>query len=249
MIWEKNNNNSIISEIDPRIKIIIAFLFSIIIAVSGSFTVLIAGFCMGVVLVLATRISIRDITQGLIPVNIMILFLWIFLPFTFEGQPLLQAGPFTIIKEGVVHSALMTLKSNAIMLVLITLVGSTSIITLGHALHELGISKKLVHLFFFTIRYIHSIYREYLSMVNALKVRGFYPKNNLHTYKTMSYLIGMLLVRSFDKALRVHNAMLCRGFNGNLYSLKEFSLNKTDIACFLFMISIIFTLGIFEWIV
>jgi cobalt/nickel transport system permease protein len=249
MIWEKNNKYSIISEIDPRIKLITAFLFSIIIAVSKSFPVLIAAFCISVVLVSITKIALKDIFHGLIPVNLMILFLWMFLPFTFEGQPIFQAGPFSIIKEGVVHSAGMTIKSNSIVLVLITLVGSTSIITLGHALHELGISKKLIHLFFFTIRYIHSIHREYLSMVNALKVRGFYPGNNIHTYKTMSYLIGMLLVRSFDKAQRVHNAMLCRGFNGNLYSLKEFSLNRTDVISFLFMISMIFTLGIFEWII
>jgi cobalt/nickel transport system permease protein len=73
---------------------------------------------------------------------------------------------------------------------------------------------KIVHLISFAYRYIHVIHTEYGRQLNAMKIRGFYPKSNLHTYKTYAYLVGMLLVKSYDRAKRVQAAMLCRGLIG-----------------------------------
>ena len=127
------------------------------------------------------------------------------------------------------------------------LVASTAIFTLGHAMHKLRVPKKLVHLFFFTYRYIHVIHREYLRLVHAIKIRGFSPGTNMHTYKTFAYLVGMLLVRSSDRAERVHNAMRCRGFRGRLYSLSQFSLTTTDIVSLILMLALILAFGVLEW--
>ena len=114
-------------------------------------------------------------------------------------------------------------------------------------MHELRAPKKIVHLFFFTYRYIHVIHREYVRLLNAMKIRGFRPRTNMHTYKTFAYLVGMLLVKSCDRAQRVHNAMLCRGFRGKLYSLSEFSLRTTDVISLILMLLVILGLGILEW--
>jgi cobalt/nickel transport system permease protein len=60
-------------------------------------------------------------------------------------------------------------------------------------------------------------------------------------------MVGMLLVRSFDRAHRVHNAMLCRGFKGDLYSLKKFSFKTNDIVSMVFMMVMIVIMGVMEW--
>ncbi len=114
-------------------------------------------------------------------------------------------------------------------------------------MHELRVPKKIVHLFFFTYRYIHVIHREYLRLVSAMKVRGFRPGTNMHTYKTYAYLVGMLLVRSSDRAERVLNAMICRGFRGNFYSLSAFSLKPHDVISLVLMLALILALGVLEW--
>jgi cobalt/nickel transport system permease protein len=59
--------------------------------------------------------------------------------------------------------------------------------------------------------------------------------------------VGMILVRSFDRAQRVHNAMLCRGFKGDLYSLRKFSFNINDILSIIFMMAVIVLMGVLEW--
>jgi len=247
MIEELAGGDSLIRRLDPRVKIVVVFLFSVAVAVSNRFVVLMLALGLGLCIVLAARLPIKQLVRRLVPVNMFIILLWFFLPFTFEGEPLFSVGPLVGTHEGVLYAARISIKSNAIMVILIALVASTSILTLGHAMHELRVPKKIVHLFFFTYRYIHVIHREYLRLVSAMKVRGFRPGTNVHTYKTFAYLVGMLLVRSSDRAERVHNAMLCRGFSGNLYSLSEFSLKTRDMISLILMLALILALGVLEW--
>jgi cobalt/nickel transport system permease protein len=247
MIVELAGGDSLIHRLDPRVKIVVVFLFSVVVAVSDRFVVLMWALALSLCIVLVARLPIKELIRRLIPVNMFIVFLWFFLPFTFEGEPLFSVGPLVGTHEGVLYAARISIKSNAIMVVLIVLVASTSILTLGHAMHELRVPKKIVHLFFFTYRYIHVIHREYLRLVNAMKARGFRPGTNMHTYKTYAYLVGMLLVRSSDRAERVRNAMLCRGFRGNLYSLSTFSMKREDVISLILMLALILALGVLEW--
>jgi cobalt/nickel transport system permease protein len=223
------------------------FFFSIVVATLNQIPALLCGWTLGILMVLTAKVSTRDLIKRLTPVNVLVGFLWLFLPFTFPGKPILFLWSFPVTHEGVLYATKITIKSNAIMLMMIALVTTTSIFTLGHAMHELMVPKKIVHLFFFTYRYLHVMQREYIRLVNSMKIRGFRAKTNVHTYRTFAYMIGMILVRSFDRAQRVHNAMLCRGFDGNLYSLKTFSIKKRDIFFLVFVTAMVFILGVLEW--
>lgn len=240
-------HDSFLQRLDPRIKIIIVLLFSVLTAVSQKFSVLLLAFLLSLIAILAGRISFREVIKRLIPVNTLIIFLWLFLPFTFNGTAIVTLFGWPITREGIWFAAMISVKSNVIMLILIALTLSTSNVTIAHALHELKVQRKMVHLFFFTLRYIHVIYNEYIRLSNSMKIRSFKPKTNFHTYRTFAYMIGMLLIRSLDRAQRVHNAMRCRGFNGNLYSLSNFSIQKTDTLTLAIMILFILILGILEW--
>jgi cobalt/nickel transport system permease protein len=247
MIVELTAGDSLIQRLDPRIKIVIVFLFSVVVAVSNRFVVLLLALALSLSMALLARLPVKQFLARLVPVNLFIIFLWFFLPFTLQGKPLFSVGPLVGTHEGVLYATRISIKSNTMMAVLIALVASTSLLTLGHAMHHLKIPKKLVHLFFFTYRYIDVIHKEYLRLVNAMKVRGFRPGTNMHTYRTFAYLVGMLLVRSSDRADRVHSAMLCRGFRGNLYSLSAFSLRAFDVISLILMLVLILALGVLEW--
>ena len=247
MIEELANGDSLIEQLDPRVKIVVVFIFSMVVAVLNQIPVLLCALMLGFLIVLTAKVPIKELIKRLTPVNMLIGFLWLFLPFTFAGKPIFYLGSLPVTHEGVLHATRISIKSNAIMLMMIILVATTSIFTLGHAMHELRIPKKIVHLFFFTYRYIHVMHREYIRLVNSMKIRGFRANTSLHTYKTFAYMVGMLLVRSFDRAQRVHNAMLCRGFKGNLYSLRKFSIKKKDLVFFFLMMTVIIVLGVLEW--
>ena len=160
--------------------------------------------------------------------NIFILILWLALPLTFKGESLCSIGPFAFTKEGLLASARITLKSNAILLSLMAIISTMSIATLGHAMNRLEFPNKIVSLLLITYRYIFVMKQEYERLLRAAKARGFKPKTNMHTYRTYAYLVGMLLVRAVERAERVHKAMICRGFRGRFYSLHKFSMSPLD---------------------
>lgn len=239
--------DSIIHRLDPRVKITAVFFFSVFTAISNQFLVLILSLFFGVSAVLCANAPIKEIIKRLFPVNILIVFLWLFLPFTYVGEPIWKVGPLTVTYEGVLYAALISIKSNAIMLALIALTISTSIFTIGSAVHKMYMPSKLAHLFFFTYRYIYVICNEYNKISNAAKVRGFKPKTNLRTYKVFACMLGMLFVKSFERAQRVNAAMLCRGFSGKFYSLSKFSIKKMDVIFLVSVTIVIIAFGVIEW--
>ncbi len=243
-----STEESFVHSLDPRIKIIAALLFSVVVAVLSNFLVLLPGLAVSLFLIALAKLSLRKVFYRLLLVNGLILFLWIFFPFTHKGEALFSIGPLVGTKEGVLYAGRITIKCNAILLAMTALLGTTPVLTLGHAMSRLYLPDKLTHLFLFTYRYIHVIHREYIRLQNSMKIRAFHPGTNLHTYKTFAYMVGMLLVKSFDRAQRVHNAMLCRGFRGKFYSLREFSLQGKDIVFIVVMTADILAMGVLEWI-
>ena len=214
--------SSIVHQLDPRIRVGITILYAFVVALSYQFSVLIAALVLSAILIVISQISIKEVFKKILTVNALIFLLWVILPLTFHGEVLTRVGSFAIYRPGVTLAAQITLKSNAILLAFIALVATMPFATLGHALHRLRVPQKIVHLLLMTYRYIFVIEQEYKRLLRAAKIRGFQPGTNLNTYRTYSYVIGMLLVRSAARAERVHQAMLCRGFQGKFYSLQEF---------------------------
>lgn len=242
-----SEGDSLIHRLDPRVKVVVACVYSVVVAMCNRFEALIPATGIALAIVLLSRLDLEELVKRIIIVNGFILVLWLFVPFSLKGSPVFAFGPLVASREGLLTSALITVKSNTIILTLIALVATSSIFSLGRALDRLFVPAKLVLLIFFTYRYVHVIYLEYSRLVQAIKIRGFRPKNNLHTYKTYAYLVGMVLVKSHDRAERVRAAMVCRGFRGKFYDLSEFSLGRTDIVVAFLMLSALSFIALVEW--
>jgi cobalt/nickel transport system permease protein len=242
-----STGTSFIHSLDPRIKIIVAALFSVLVAVSSNFSALVPALAVSLLMISLAKIPIQRVLHRLLLVNGLIIFLWLVLPFTYRGELWFALGPLVATKEGILCATEITVKSNAILLAMIALLGTIPIFTLGHAINQLSVPDKLVHLLLFTYRYIHVIFQEYRRLINAMKIRGFTPRTNNHTYKTYAYLLGILLVRSYDRAERIHKAMLCRGFSGKYYTSTPFSVKPRDLLYLSAMLAIILGLVFLQW--
>lgn len=248
MIEEQfSTGESFVHGLDPRVKIVVAILFSVVVAISSRFLALLPALALSLFLIVLTGLPARTLCYRLLLVNGLIIFLWLLLPFTFHGETLFTIGPLAGTKEGVLYASRITLKCNAILLAMIALLATMPVFTLGHAMSRLYFPDKIIHLFLFTYRYIHVIFREYQKLINAMRIRGFIPRTNLHTYRSYAYLVGMLLVKSYDRAERVHKAMLCRGFSGKYYTLTRFSTNIGDILYLSLMLAAILGLVVLQW--
>jgi cobalt/nickel transport system permease protein len=223
------NDSSILYRIDPRVKLICVVAFSIVVALSHRMPVMIVAVFVSSTVVILSGIPTVKLLHRMIVVNVFIAVLWLFLPFTVVGSPLFSVGPLEASKEGVRYAIMLTLRSNAIILVMIALMATTSVTSIVHALTMLRVPDSVVYLFFFTYRYAHEIVREYARIHNAMKIRCFTPCTNIHTYKSYAYLVGMLLVNSYERGRRIRSAMICRGFAGTLPSLDSPRIGLYDI--------------------
>nr|WP_320193360.1 cobalt ECF transporter T component CbiQ [uncultured Desulfobacter sp.] len=222
------SGHSFIHKTDPRCRVVAATLLCFVIALGQKPPMLWTGLGLAVILVLWARLNLILVFRRLLVVWGFLLFLWAILPFTYEGEVVRQIGKLGITRQGIDLCTIISIKSNAILLVFIALITTMDFSTLGYALNFFRIPKKLVHLLLLTYRYIFVIEQEYRRLVRAAKLRSFRPGTNIHTYQTYAYLCGMLFVRASARAQRVYNAMRCRGFSGRFICLHEFALSPTD---------------------
>jgi cobalt/nickel transport system permease protein len=222
--------NSLLHRRDPKVKVIVAAAFITVAAISNSFVVVIMALTLALALLLVSRLDLRQVGKRLLAANTFTIFLWLTLPLTYGGEEITRLGPVTLSSEGIRLAILISLKTNCIVLSLITLLGTSRIASLGHALEGLHFSRRLCFLLLFSYRYIFVIYQEYQKLSRAAGMRCFVPATTLHTYRTYGYMFGMTLVRSWNRATRVHNAMLLRGFEGRLIPLEQQTVGRSDIA-------------------
>ena len=223
-----SHGDSLLHKRDPKVKIIAATTFIAIVATSNSFLVVTVALGAAIVLLLLARLSLIPVLKRLLAVNSFTLFLWLTLPLTYGGQEAVQLGSLTLSSEGLRLASLITLKTNTIVLSLIALLATSKIASLGHALEGLHISKRLCFLLLFSYRYIFVIYQEYQKLSTAAAMRCFVPATTVHTYRTVGYLFGMTLIKSWNRASRIHQAMLLRGFNGQLIPLDQQTVGRGD---------------------
>lgn len=240
--------DSIIHQLDPRVRLISAGVYSVVIALSRNFQVLTAALIISALLVMLAQLPAREVLKRILAVNIFIVLLWLVLPVTFYGSVAFELGPLPVYKAGIIMATQITLKSNAIVLALIALVATMNFSIIGYALNWMRIPDKIVHLLLMAYRYVFLIEQEYRRLIRAARIRGFRPGTNLHTYKTYAGIVGMLLVRSALRADRVYKAMLCRGFKRKFYCLHEFESGNPDWLFAIIMSGIMILLVYFEWL-
>jgi len=170
--------------LDPRGRILSAVAFSAVVAVANRMEVLGLSLLLAVVAAWASRLRPVAVLHRLLPLNAFMVLAAAVIPLSMPGTLAWHLGPLRFSQDGLMFAARLAVKGNAIVLGLIVFLGTMDLNTLGHALSHLHVPQKLIHLLLFTVRYIEVLEREYGRLVAAMKIRGFRPGMNLHTYRS-----------------------------------------------------------------
>lgn len=228
MIFEQfSQGTSLLHRTDARVKILGAMILTLVISLCRNYPTALAGLYVSLTLLLLSNLRLHQVLWRLLMVNGFIAFLWLTLPLTYPGDAI-PFGPIHLSRQGIDLVTLITIKTNAIILIFITMLATSTVADLGHGMAKLRLPTKLCLLLLFCYRYIFVVNQEYQRLVRAAKLRCFQPGTNLHTYRTYGHLFGMTLVKSWNRANRVGQAMMLRGFQGRFYSLNEQLLTKSD---------------------
>jgi cobalt/nickel transport system permease protein len=219
---------SSLDQLDPRARILATIVFVVVTISISSIWVLALCLLTSFGLLLISRQQLRPTLRRMVAMDGFIIFMLILLPFTVPGQSLFFVFGFGFSFEGLLKAVEIGLKANASVLALLVLVRTMEPVMFGHALHRLKIPENLVNLLMFTLRYIGVLYEEYIRLREAMKMRGFRSTNSLHTYRSIGYLVGMMLIRSIDRSERILSAMKCRGFDGKIHMLSSMQFTIID---------------------
>ena len=226
---EASGGDGLIRALDPRGRIAAAALFAVVVVALDDLPALAAAVGLAAVPMGLARLPPGPTLRKMLGMDGFIVFMLLMLPFTVPGTPLFSLGPLTASQEGLRQAVVIALKANAIILALLALVGTMEATVLGHALHRLKLPESLVYLMMFTVRYIEVMQQEYARLRTAMRARCFTLGTNRHTYRSIGYLLGMLLVRSLERSERILEAMKCRGFHGHFHLLDDFRFTRRDV--------------------
>jgi len=142
-----------------------------------------------------------------------------------DSMPLIRLGEVSI-SGGWVSCASILLRFVLTVSVAIALAGTTGYRELCSAMEKLGCPRPLVTQCLMMYRYLFLLGEEASRMARAYVLRA--PDTPVMSWKVWASLMGRLLLRTCDRAQRIHLAMLCRGFAGNMPSSRLGRLRPMD---------------------
>ena len=156
----------------------------------------------------------------------------ILLPFISGETPVLQWGYLTINEEGCWQALLISVRFFCILTISLVLFGTAPFLNSIKAMRSLGLPRVIVDMTLLSYRYLEELGEMLTTMQRAMKLRGFQPKGfNHRNLKVFAQLTGTILIRSYERSLRIYQAMILRGYGCQVNSKKrpgKFKLSKSD---------------------
>ena len=231
-----SDRDSFVHRLDPRTKLITAFLFILAVALTSLavWPAFVVYFVIIATLILLSRVPVLYVLKRSLVIMPFVVLIAIFIPFFKEGE---IAGSYNIWmwQVSVTHSGLQVLwnilaKAWLSILSLILLTSTTKIAELLKGLEQLRMPRVMVMILSFMYRYIFVLVDEAMRMKQARDSRNFGGRR-LWQLRTIGNMTGTLFIRSYERGERVYAAMLSRGFDGQSRTLNRLSFRMAD-TCF-----------------
>lgn len=205
---------------NPAISLICAFIFTL----SASFSNFNIYFLLPIIFLVAVNFSNSlEVLKKLLFLNLFIFTIFIFVWF--------QADFYEAIN--------IYLRTNIIIFFNLLLFFDSKGLDIIRGFFLLKFPKRFISAFYFTWKMIIELQNEFKNIKISLVSRNFSNKTSLFTYQTYGNILGLLFIKSMQKAQNLKDSFDLRGFNGEIYLNSDFSLSKYD---YILLFITIFTL-------
>lgn len=231
--------------LDARTKIV-AWLGLAIAGVStprGQWPLLAAYAGCWLVLCLALGAPWFTVLKRVLKASPFFLLLALLLPFRPLGPQdhAVTLGPLTLSARGIELALDMAAKASLSVACVAALATTESLAGITRGLQRLGAPALFVTLMNFTFRYLYVLREETLRMKRARDARAFGGRWLWHA-RVIGAMIGSLFLRSIERAERVHQAMVSRGYSGGAFAVSRRALTATEwvlmAACLILLVAV-----------
>jgi cobalt/nickel transport system permease protein len=222
---------------DPRLKLLAFGFFLCATALLQSLPALLAAFLVAWFWVILARLPLGRVVRRAVTVALFLATFFLILPFS---HPMGW-------QSGMSQAATIVLKGVAMILTIFPMFATAPFHVSVKALERLKLSPKIVTLTLLTYRYFATYRLELQTVKVSLMSRGFNPRGNLGTLRTIGNLIGALLLRSFEQTERIYQSMRSRGYTDRFGVSAEFQpLGASDWSKFGTVISVALALVVLD---
>ncbi len=205
--------------LDPRAKLITTLIFVTMVVSLGKYEIsmMVPFVIYPLAMIVSGELPFGYLFKKILLVAPFAILIGIFNPLL-DRQALVQIGSMSISGGWISFFSIMIRFGLTVgaALVLISLTGFNSVCM---GLEKLGVPRPFVVQLLFLYRYLFVLIDEASRMARARSLRAF--GSGRMQFKIFVPLIGQLLLRTLDRAQRIHLAMCCRGFDGYI------SMNRT----------------------
>lgn len=229
------HGHSAVHHLDPRTKLVGALLFILIASLLPPGAWLAYGLLFAATLVVAhfTGLGVGFALRRSF-VALPFALAAITLPFTIPGETLTQVGPLTMSVEGTVRLISLLVKSWVSVQAAILMGFTTPFEDLLWGLRALRLPTALVSIVAFMYRYLFVLADEALRLMRARASRSGVAAGArgggslIWRGRVAGGLVGNLTLRAFERSERIHDAMVARGFQGELMTLAAPVMTQRD---------------------
>jgi cobalt/nickel transport system permease protein len=155
-----------------------------------------------------------------------------FIPFVARGGVVWSVA-IGRVRLDVTHDGLMLfwgaiVKSSLSILCMVLLTATTRFDRLLKGLEMMRCPRTIVMVLAFMYRYVFLLSDELMRLLRAREARDT-GGGRWHGVKSLSWIVGVLFVRAYERAERVYLAMCSRGFDGTIIPSRTLSLRRKDI--------------------
>lgn len=231
--------NSPVHNVDPRMKVLLTFLYIISTALlpDGTWLAFTLSWILIVLISLASKIGFVFITKrSMIALPFALAAVTII--FTLPGQAIISIPlgdwELTATDTGLVRFISIMLRSWLSVQMAIILIATTQFPDLIHAMRHLRLPKIIVSTIAFMYRYAFVLTDETIRMLRAREARSARITmvagggSLLWRAKIAGNMAGQLFLRSYERSDRVYNAMVARGYQGVLLTMHPHALVSQD---------------------
>ncbi len=234
---------SMIHQLDTRAKLMVTFFYIFTVISYSKYDLL--GL-LPLVLYPVVLISLAELPFGYLLGRLLIaapfvLWVGIFNPL-FDHSPLLQVGGM-VVTGGWLSLMTLLVKFGFTGIAVLILIASSGMNAIGNALLKFRIPRVFVIQLLLMYRYLSVLIEEAGRSLRAYQLRK--SEGQGVAYKVWGSLLGQLLLRTIDRAQRIYQAMLCRGFHGEIHFLGR---KKAGIGEAIYLISWILFFILARWL-
>lgn len=227
-----------------RDKLIIALINILLIVSVGRGNYMLLGLfaALSLIVMAIFRPDYRRLPKRVALVFLYPFFVSIFIPFAHEGKVLaaidLRFFTITVTDIGLTTFYTVLIKAFLSILIISSLVLSVDEKELFYGLRKLKVPAIIVSIMFLMYRYVFLIREESRTGQMAINSRIF-KKSHHEVNKKLTFLMGNMLIKSFDRAENIYKSMESRGFTGEFHIYEKQTLATGMGTAMLFLFTII----------